>query len=257
MAHDTLLAAWQGDHGGPRARRAYVRFVEAGLTDPPPSPFREAFGGWILGSERFLARLRSLAGPIASNPPLAEARQLAGLDPKRIFAAVADFYGLDGASLSRRHDPHLARAVAAWLCRRHTEASLRELAEWLGLSRADSVPNLTRRLEARLKASPELSDDLAEILQTGERDRRRHRPRRRRHAQRSHGDQANQKQKTKLDTAKRHGDQANQKQKTKLDTAKRHGAAVPTSAAGQRAARLQKLRRNVLVRTAFGSRSLL
>jgi chromosomal replication initiation ATPase DnaA len=95
---------------------------------------------------------------------LAEARQLAGLDPKRIIAAVSAFYGLEEASLSRRHDPHLARPVAAWLCRCHTEASLREMAEWLGLSRADSVPTLTRRLEARLKTSPELSADLTEIL---------------------------------------------------------------------------------------------
>jgi putative transposase len=164
MARDVLLAAWQGDHGGRDARGAYVRFVESGLDDPPPSPFREAFGGWVLGSQQFVARLRSRAGPIVSDPPLAEARQLAGLDPKRIFAAVADFYGVDDALLSRRHDPHLARAVAAWLCRRHTEASLRELAKRLGLSRADSVPNLTRRLEARLKTSPELSDDLTEIL---------------------------------------------------------------------------------------------
>jgi putative transposase len=164
VAHDALLAAWHGDQPGRDARRAYIRFVEAGLADPPPPPFREAFGGWVLGSERFLARLRTLAGPTASNSPIAEARQLAALDPKRIFAAVADFYGLDNASLSRRHDPHLARTVAAWLCRRHTEASLRELAQWLGLSRADSVPNLTRRFEARLKASPELSHDLVEIL---------------------------------------------------------------------------------------------
>ena len=164
VAHDTMLAARQGDHGGRDARSAYTRFVEAGLTDPPPAPFREAIGGWILGSERFVARLRNEAGPVLSNPPIPEARQLAGLDPKRVFAAVAEFYGLDSSSLSRRHDPHLARAAAAWLCRRHTEASLRQLAEWLGPSRADSVPNLTRRLEARLKASPQLSDDLAEIL---------------------------------------------------------------------------------------------
>jgi len=164
VAHDELLAAWRGDHGGPDARQAYARFVKRGLVSPPPSPFREAFGGWVLGSERFLARLRSLAGSIQSNPPVAEARQLSGIDPKRIFAAVRSFYGLDEAALSRRHDPHMARAVAAWLCRRHTEASLRELAVWLGLSRADSVPNLTRRIETRLKASPELSNDLAEIF---------------------------------------------------------------------------------------------
>ena len=130
----------------------------------PEDAVDEAFGGWILGSERFVARLRSQAGAIASNPPLAEARQLAGLDPKRILAAVADYYGLEVSALSRRHDAHLARAVAAWLCRRHTEASLRELAEWLGVSRADSVPNLTRRLEARLKASPRLAGDLAKTM---------------------------------------------------------------------------------------------
>ena len=40
-----------------------------------------------------------------------------------------------------------------------------ELAAWLGLWRADSVPNLTRRIEKRLKASPERSNDLAEILE--------------------------------------------------------------------------------------------
>ncbi len=165
VAHDALLAAWQGDQRGQDARRAYVRFVERGLNDPPPSPFRDAFGGWVLGSERFLSRLRNLASSIQSQPPVAEARQLSGLDPKRIFAAVTSFYGLDDAALARRHDPHLARAVAAWLCRRHTEASLRELAAPLGLSRPDSVPNLTRRIETRLKESPELSNDLAEILE--------------------------------------------------------------------------------------------
>jgi putative transposase len=164
VAHDVLLSAWHGDQGGRDARRAYVRFVERGLQDPPSHPFREAFGGWVLGSDRFLARVRSYAAAITSDPPVAEKRQLAGLDPKRIIAAVSAFYGLEEAALTRRHDPHLARPVAAWLCRRHTEASLREMAEWLGLSRADSVPNLTRRLEARLKTSPELSADLIEIL---------------------------------------------------------------------------------------------
>ncbi len=164
VAHDAMLRAWMGEQGGRDPRRAYVRFVESGLADPPRSPFGEAFGGWILGSERFVARLRNLAGQVRSNPPVPEARQLAGLDPKRIIAAVAEFYGLEGPWLARHGDPHLARPVVAWLCRRHTEASLRQLAELLGLSRADSVPNLTRRLERRLKARPELFNDLAEIL---------------------------------------------------------------------------------------------
>ena len=174
VAHEAMLRAWQGEHGGRDPPGAYVRFVEAGLADPPLSPFREAIGGWILGSERLVSRLRVLAGAVRSNPPIPEARQLAGLDPQRIIAAVAEFYGLEGSSLSRRGDLHLARPVAAWLCRRHTEASLRELADWPGLSRADSVPNLTRRLERRLKGAAGLSDDLAEILRRASPPRRRH-----------------------------------------------------------------------------------
>ena len=34
----------------------------------------------------------------------------------------------------------------------------------LGLSRADSVPNLTRRMDARLQARPQLADELQQIM---------------------------------------------------------------------------------------------
>jgi hypothetical protein len=170
VAHDQLLSAWQGEWGGKDSRSAYVRFVEAALSDPPPPPFGEAINGWILGSDGFVARLRKLAGATPSKTPVAEARQLASLDPKRILASVAEFYKVEPVLLAKRHDPHMARAVAAWLCRQHTEATLSEVAEWLGLSRADSVPNLTRRVQTRLKSQPELLNDFAEILQraTGE-----------------------------------------------------------------------------------------
>jgi hypothetical protein len=107
VAHDALLEAWRVGQGGRDPRRAYVRFVESGLADPPQSPFREVFGGWILGSERFVARLRRLAGRVRSNPAIPEARRLSGLDPERIIAAVAEFYGLEGLWLSRRDNPTL------------------------------------------------------------------------------------------------------------------------------------------------------
>jgi putative transposase len=162
---EALLAAWRGDCGGNDPASAYRRFVEEGLADPPPAPFRAAFGGWVLGSEGFLAQLRRLAGPVVADPPAPESRPLAGLDAETICSAVAAYYGLESSSLSHRRDPHIARAVAAWLCRRHTEASLRSLASRLGLSGAASVPNLTRRLGARLASSPQLAADLATIME--------------------------------------------------------------------------------------------
>jgi hypothetical protein len=75
-----------------------------------------------------------------------------------------NYYDVKPALLAKRHDPHRARAVAAWLRRRHKEATLSELAEWLGHSRADRVPNLTRHFQAQLQAQPELLNDVEEIL---------------------------------------------------------------------------------------------
>jgi hypothetical protein len=158
-----LLTAWHGEWGGNDAARAYRRYVEAGVTAPPRSPFRESFGGWVLGSSGFVERLRTLAEPVSLEPPSREARQLAALDPGAVLAAVTDYYDLDDSALRRRHDHHIARAMAAWLCRRHTEATLRELAGPLGLARGDCVPSLVRRLEARLKKSPRLIQDVAGI----------------------------------------------------------------------------------------------
>jgi len=164
VRYETLLDAWRGDRGGDDAAGAYRRYVKAGVADPPLSPFRDTFGGWVLGSSAFVERLRALAGPVASDPPLREVRQLAGLDVDDILAAVADHYGLDAGALTRRHDRHIARSVAAWLCRRHTEATLSELAGRLGQSRADSVPSLVRRMDARLRNSPELNKDVEAIV---------------------------------------------------------------------------------------------
>ena len=164
MAHEALLSAWRGEHGGTDSARAYRRFVEAGLRSPPPSPFRAAFGGWVLGSERFVARLRELARPVLSDPPLPGARQLAARDPEAILEAVCDHFGLVRSALARRGDPHIARAAAAWLCRQHCEIALHELAPMLGLTRADSVPNLTRRIDAGLRSHPRLAEELEEIM---------------------------------------------------------------------------------------------
>ena len=135
------------------------------MADPPRSPFRESFGGWVLGSSGFVERLRALAGPVPPDRPLREARELAAPDAGVILAAVRAYYDLDAGALRRRHDRHIARAMAAWLCRRHTEATLRELAGPLGLSRGDSVPGLVRRLETRLKGSGRLRRDVAGIEQ--------------------------------------------------------------------------------------------
>jgi hypothetical protein len=55
------------------------------------------------------------------------------------------------------------RAVAAYLARRWSDVTLGERARDLGLSRADSVPNLTRRVERERASSSRLRTDLNAI----------------------------------------------------------------------------------------------
>jgi hypothetical protein len=55
------------------------------------------------------------------------------------------------------------RSVAAWLAKRHTQATLRELAEPLGLGRPQSVGNLTRRVELALTKSRKLCRTIEKI----------------------------------------------------------------------------------------------
>ena len=128
MPYAALLRAWQGDRGGSDPASAYVRLVEAGLAQPRASPFRGRSAAEPWARRGSSASCGPAPGRCWPNPAASEARPLAALDPDVICAAVVDHCGLDRSALLRRHDPHLARAVAAWLRRRHTEATLRELA---------------------------------------------------------------------------------------------------------------------------------
>ena len=53
-----------GEFGGKRgeARRSYCRFVHAGVVESPPAPWKNAFGGLLVGSESFAMRVRRLLG---------------------------------------------------------------------------------------------------------------------------------------------------------------------------------------------------
>ena len=166
VAHDALLAAWRGDHGGKDAAAAYVRFVEAGLTAPPCIAVPR--GVWRLDPglgtvprrtahavrSRWCPTLRfprhgnsSASTPSGSSPPWPTSM---AWRRRRCRAAMTPIW-------HDRSPPGSAAAIP--------KPPLRLLAERLGLSRADSVPNLTRRLESRLKTSPQFAEDLDAILQ--------------------------------------------------------------------------------------------
>jgi putative transposase len=60
VADDELLASWGGAFGGPEPAWAYRRYVTAGLSEPPESPWTESYHGWILRSGAFIDRVRAM-----------------------------------------------------------------------------------------------------------------------------------------------------------------------------------------------------
>jgi len=76
---------------------------------------------------------------------------------------VADYYDVEPALLSVRGEGPIARAVATWLARRMTTATLRELSDPLGLGRPESVSNLTRRIDRDLPKNSQLRQAIQAI----------------------------------------------------------------------------------------------
>ena len=163
VAYDVVLQAWQGKVGGSDASLAYRRYVEQGVKSPPENPFAAAAHGWLLGCQEFVDTIRREMKSPRFADEVPRARLLRSLDVDSVFAAVREYYGVDPAIFGRRGNGHIARAVAAWLARRMTSATLRQLSTPLGLGRPESVCNLTRRIDRALSKDSRLQNDVLEI----------------------------------------------------------------------------------------------
>jgi hypothetical protein len=146
VAYDALLDAWQGEFGGLTPSESYRQFVESGIRQPIASPFDQAIDGWILGSESFAERIRELLSPAHRRPSGKKERRKAPLTQAAVAEAICGVLEVAPQVLSARGSRHPARALFAYLSRCFTDATLSEVAERLGLTRADCVPAQVRRV---------------------------------------------------------------------------------------------------------------
>jgi len=136
------------------ARRRYRRHMLAGLDRPPASPFDDAVHGLILGSDRFVTKVKRMLdgrAPDKATPVLARLRDRPSLE--RVVKAAATEFGCDVASWrpGRRVD-ELGRAAAAWLAKVRFGYTSNEVAQTLGYSSPSSVTKAIVRMELRLSS---------------------------------------------------------------------------------------------------------
>jgi len=163
VAYDVVLNAKPSGMGGTDPAVGYRRYVQQGIQSSPENPFDKAAHGWLLGDKPFVDRIRRKIKSRRIDDEIRRARTLQSIEIESVFEAVSKYYKVERKIFSMSGNGHIARAAAAWLCRRLTTATLRELSVPLGLGRPESVSNLTCRMERQLEKHPKMKKHLARI----------------------------------------------------------------------------------------------
>lgn len=138
----TVLA--ERSHREGAARIAYKRFVDAGLAGVTLNPLESAVEGWILGSEAFVKRVRTVC--------LATGSQDGPQTAEDVIAVVADLFATSAAVIGRRgRHGNSARDAAMMLCRELLSVSASELAKVFGVS-ASGLSMTVQRAGERLRS---------------------------------------------------------------------------------------------------------
>ncbi len=152
VTYDRVLGEFGGMGGEARAR--YCRFVQAGVAEPPRAPWRDALGGFVVGSESFAMRVRRLLGDRPADgevPQVERLRARPSLD--RIVSVVAEHFGCvaDEWTSGSRSDA-LGRAAAAYLAWRRFGYPMVAIAKALGYRGHSGVRTAVVRVEAAGKS---------------------------------------------------------------------------------------------------------
>lgn len=166
IAYDSVYGAWQGGRGGADPAAAYRRFVDAGISDPPKNPLAEAVNGWILGCEEFVNRIKRQVTSPTYQDEVPAWRPLDSLSVDDVLDATASHFDASRESFRRKRSGEVSRDIAAWVARRTTTATLRELSTAFGLGHPDSVHELIKRADRALTESPKLRREVELLIQT-------------------------------------------------------------------------------------------
>jgi hypothetical protein len=171
---EPVLGEWSGKLG--EKMRRYRRFVEEGLLRDLESPYDGAAEQSIVGSDRFVDRIKrayllSRTGDRREEPSLVHLQE--SFSVEEIAEAVSGLYDIQSAELLRRRSPYrearrLLMYCAAKYCRH--DSSLTDVAERLGVS----LSGLTRARDrvaavlTRSKKQRRLVQNIAERIQSSQ-----------------------------------------------------------------------------------------
>ncbi len=147
------------------ARRAYQRFVEQGVENPPPSPLKAAVEGVFLGKTAWVEEMRERLAtePGDSNVPLRKrlawrptAVEIVQVVRDHFHATTTDF-----EAVRRRGND--ARVAAIYLVRHLTDQTVTATAGQFGGVNAAAISKVVKRADARRNEDPKWNRLLAQL----------------------------------------------------------------------------------------------
>lgn len=137
------------------ARIAYKTFVEAGLSESPANPIASAVDGWIVGSDEFAQRIRTVC---LNRDGRSEAHT-----SESIIETVAKRFETPAAVIRRRgRHGNMAREVALLLCRELLENPAAELAAIFEVAPSGFSMSV-RRARERMESDSEFARIVMEL----------------------------------------------------------------------------------------------
>ena len=159
-----------GEYGSDaqQARRAYRKFVDEGLQGQVEPPWRDVVHGLILGSERFVAKVRAMVASRPDDRAVPVLRLLrAGPTLEAIAEEVARAYGLVREGLLRPGRGRTeARDVVLYLARECAGLRLQQIGEGLGGLSPAAVSKRAKAMREQLARDTRLRDRVSHIRQT-------------------------------------------------------------------------------------------
>jgi hypothetical protein len=162
VQYDQLHKAWTGKRGGKDPVAAYRRYVIEGL-GAVENPLTSALRDWVIGSEKFLRRMVTLAEKQDASDTGQLRRRMKVVAPAEILSKTAAVHGVDTEAYVGFRSPAAGREIAALLCRRYTGVSLATLSATFGLRHPDSASNLVRKAKKRAVLSVKYRKTIATV----------------------------------------------------------------------------------------------
>jgi REP-associated tyrosine transposase len=120
---------------GSKGKRGYRQFVAEGIKEGIRTPWDELRGQAVMGSEEFVEGvMKRHGGKAGKKTEIVGRKELVGVKPEAIMAAVGKYYGIKPEEMKGRGWRYTEpRYVASYLMRRYGFMGLREIGERVGL----------------------------------------------------------------------------------------------------------------------------